>query len=258
MIQIDLSDKTILITGALGAISECMVRRLLEGGATLLLTGRASEQEGAERLAAWNLPEGNYVYRRMDVTNPREVTAVVSGLFNEYPKLDTVLAHAGGCGLHPFETTPQEEYDRIFHFNYHSHTYVARAVLAEWVKRSTQGHLIFTSSLVGSLPMPDITAYIPAKAALEAFSKVLALEYADRGIRFNVVAPGHVAAGSALKVYKEDVGYRTMVDRVIPMKRLIRPEAIADAFVWLVSHMADDVNGQVIKVDLGTSIPKVG
>jgi NAD(P)-dependent dehydrogenase (short-subunit alcohol dehydrogenase family) len=67
-----------------------------------------------------------------------------------------------------------------------------------------------------------------------------------------------VAAGSPLKIYREDESYRKMVDRVVPLNRLVRPEAIADAFLWLCSSMAEDVNGQVIKVDLGMSIPKVG
>jgi NAD(P)-dependent dehydrogenase (short-subunit alcohol dehydrogenase family) len=73
-----------------------------------------------------------------------------------------------------------------------------------------------------------------------------------------MVAPGHVPAGSALKIHREDESYRKMVDRVVPLNRLVRPEAIADDFLWFCSSPAEDVNGQVIKVDLGMNIPKVG
>ena len=90
------------------------------------------------------------------------------------------------------------------------------------------------------------------------FAKTLALENAERGIRFNLIAPGHVAAGSCLKVYETDEAYRKMANSVIPLKRLVRPEALADTYVWLCSSMASEINGQVIKVDLGASIPKVG
>jgi NAD(P)-dependent dehydrogenase (short-subunit alcohol dehydrogenase family) len=86
----------------------------------------------------------------------------------------------------------------------------------------------------------------------------LALEYAPTGIRVNAVSSGNVAAGSSLKSFEEDTEYREFVLRVAPHGRRNLPEAIADAFVFLCTPLAQEITGQIIGVDLGVSIPKIG
>ncbi len=179
---------------------------------------------------------------------------VIEESFERFPGLDIVLGHAGGCGLHPFATTSEAEYERIFLFNYFAQTYLARAVLAQWMDRKIPGHLIFTSSYVARVPHTQIPSYASAKAALENFARCLALEYASAGVRVNAISPGNVAAGSSLKVFDEDPAYREFVLRVSPMGKRNSPEAIGDAFVFLCSPLASEVNGQVLSVDFGIGI----
>jgi NAD(P)-dependent dehydrogenase (short-subunit alcohol dehydrogenase family) len=231
---------------------------LLEAGARLLLTDILEPDVATERIRKRNYPDDQWTYRKIDVTDGREVNECVQQLFLQHPEIDLVIGLAGGCSMHPFSATSPEEFNRIFSFNYLGQVYVTRAVLSEWVQRRIAGHIIYTSSLVGSLPWVDLSAYCSAKAGIEMLSKCLALEYANNGIRFNCIAPGHVAAGSSQLVYETDLSYREMTDRVIPLKRRVDPQSVADAFVYLCSEMARDINGQVIKVDCGASIPKVG
>ncbi|RMH11030.1 MAG: SDR family oxidoreductase [Gammaproteobacteria bacterium] len=258
MITIDLTGKTILLTGALGAIAEFVTKRLVEAGAVVLCTDIVPPDQARERIDSWGVPEDRTPYTVMDVMDPESVNTAVSELSRRYKQIEICLGHAGGCPLHPFHETSPEEYERIFRFNFHGQVYLTRAVTRYWLDAGIRGHMIYTSSLCGSVPWVDLSAYNPAKAALEMFARTLALEHAEAGIRYNLVAPGHVAAGSCLIVYENDPEYRSMVNRVIPLKRMVRPEAIGDAFVWLCSPLAEDVNGQVIKVDLGASIPKLG
>jgi NAD(P)-dependent dehydrogenase (short-subunit alcohol dehydrogenase family) len=257
MISIDLSQNAVLITGAMGAIAEHVTRRLNEAGATLILTDILDPGSARQRLDDWKIPPAACHYEPMDVTNSAEVELVVTSLTERFPNIDICLGHAGGCALHPFAATPREEYDRIVQFNFLGQTYVSRALLRSWTRRNIPGHLIFTSSVAGSFPLEGLSAYTPSKAALEAFAKTLALEYAAHGIRCNCIAPGIVAAGSALKIYKEDPSYRALADRLIPAGRLSPPEAVADAFLWLCSPLATEVNGAVIAVDAGMGIPKL-
>jgi NAD(P)-dependent dehydrogenase (short-subunit alcohol dehydrogenase family) len=81
----------------------------------------------------------------------------------------------------------------------------------------------------------------------------MALEYAHTGIRVNVVSPGNVASGSSLKVFDEDPAYREFVLRV-SLGRRNSPESIADAFVFLCSPLAKEINGQVLSSDYGSGI----
>lgn len=253
MITIDLSGKTILITGALGAIAEHMVRRLAASGATLVLTDIKAEDRAQRTLADWKIPPSSYVYFAADITDSTQVNALVEAAFEKFPEMDTVIGHAGGCGLHPFANTSEAEYEQIFRFNYFAQTYLARSVLRQWMERNIAGHLIFTSSYVARMPHTQISSYASAKAALENFARSLALEYALTGIRVNVVSPGNVAAGSSLKVFDEDPAYRGFVLRV-SLGRRNSPESIADAFVFLCSPLAREINGQILSPDYGAGI----
>jgi NAD(P)-dependent dehydrogenase (short-subunit alcohol dehydrogenase family) len=114
MLTIDLSGKSILITGALGAIAESMVRKLMAAGATLVLIDIKPEDAARQTLRAWKIPDASYVYFPTDITDSAALGHVVEESFRRFPALDTVLGHAGGCGLHPFATTSEADYDRIF------------------------------------------------------------------------------------------------------------------------------------------------
>jgi NAD(P)-dependent dehydrogenase (short-subunit alcohol dehydrogenase family) len=253
MISIDLSGKAILITGALGAIAEYMVRRLSASGAILVLTDIKPADEAQRTFDHWQIPHSAYFYSPADITDSSQVERMVEAAFEKFPGMDTVIGHAGGCGLHPFASTSEADYERIFRFNYFGQTYLARSVLGRWVQHDIPGHLIFTSSYVARMPHSQISAYASAKAALENFARSLALEYALTGIRVNVVSPGNVAAGSSLKVFEEDPAYREFVLRV-SLGRRNSPESVADTFVFLCSPLAREINGQILSPDYGGGI----
>src|SRR6185437_1160030 len=98
MIRIDLSQKSVLITGSLGAIAEHIVRELSEAGAFLVLTDAKSDTDAVRIIESWRIPVSRYIYRQMDVTDPYAVGTVIDEMMSGFPNLDTVLGHAGGCG----------------------------------------------------------------------------------------------------------------------------------------------------------------
>lgn len=253
MIQIDLSGKAIFITGAMGAIAEHMVKRLTAAGATLVLIDVKPEHEARQALKEWGISDRKYFYHTCDITNSSQLARVVDESFERFPMMDTVLGHAGGCGLHPFATTSEAEFEHIFRFNFLAQVYLTRAVFAQWTKRKIPGHLIFTSSYVARVPHTQIPAYASAKAALENFARCMALEYAPSSIRVNVISPGNVAAGSSLKVFEEDAAYREFVLRVT-LGRRNSPESIADAFIFLCSPLAAEISGQILGADYGSGV----
>lgn len=255
--RIDLNDKKIIITGGLGAIAEHIVRALLEAGAYVILTDRLSEKQAQ----ACMLDRGYSVdccdYFEMDVSDSEAVSTAVKEAFKKHPEICIALGHAGGTGIELFSDSTADSFDKIVRFNFLAQTYLARAVLPQWQERKTKGHMIFTSSYVSRVPYPGISAYIAAKAALDMFAKTLALEYSGEGIRFNAVSPGNVAAGSSLVVYESDRDYRAAVDRMSPLGYRNSPEAIANAFLYLCSSLADEVDGHILNVDAGVGLPKI-
>src|SRR2546426_2372708 len=248
MIYIDLSGRVILITGAMGAIAEHMVKKLNAAGATLILIDLKPTEQARQTLRDWQIPAESYLYYSTDVTDSLSLTRAVDESFERFPDMDTVLGHAGGCGLHPFGTTSEADFERIFRFNFLAQTFLTRAVFAQWVRRKIPGHLIFTSSYVARVPHTQIPSYASAKAALENFARCMALEYASTGIRVNVVSPGNVAAGRLLKGFDEDPPHREVVFPGFLWERN-SPEAIADAFVFFCLPPASDVSGPSLNAD---------
>lgn len=254
--NIDLQSKTILMTGGLGAIAEHVLKALSAAGAKLVVTDCQSEAAARPVLEQWGV--GAHTYLAMDVTDPASVMNGVAEAFARQPEINVALGHAGGTGIFPFETCERDRFDQLVTFNFLAQTYFARSVLQEWRERNCAGHLIFTSSYVARMPMAGISAYTASKAALEMFARNLALEYASHGIRVNCISPGNVAAGSSLAVYERDPVYRAWVDRVSPLGRRNSPQAIANAFLYLCSPLADEVDGHVLQVDAGVGLPKLG
>jgi len=244
-VKIDLADKTILMTGALGGIAEYVIKALTAASATVVATDK-------QPTAAIQ------PYFQMDVTDAAAVDRVVAAAFAKYPGINIALGHAGGTGVFPFESCDRETFDKLVTFNFLGQTYFARAVLREWRKRNIAGHLIFTSSFISRIPMAGISAYVSSKAALEMFAKNLALEYAPHKIRVNCISPGNVAVGSSKKVYEEDPAYRAWVDRVSPLGARNSPEGVANAFLYICSPLADELDGHVLQVDMGVGLPKLG
>jgi NAD(P)-dependent dehydrogenase (short-subunit alcohol dehydrogenase family) len=251
-----LSGKTVLITGGLGAIAESILQTLSAAGAELVITDCQPEAEARAVLEKWGLAHHGYLV--MDVTNPASVDEGVAAAFARYPKIDVALGHAGGTGVFPFDSCERERFDQLVTFNFLGQTWFSREVLRHWRASGCAGHLIFTSSFVSRIPMAGISAYVASKAALEMFAKNLALEYAPHGIRVNCVSPGNVAAGSSLEVYESDPAYRAWVDRVSPLGFRNSPQAIANAFLYLCSRLAEEIDGHVLQVDAGVGLPKLG
>jgi len=251
-----LDGKTALITGGLGAIAEHVLKALAAAGATLVVTDLQSAEIAERLLADWDLRGTDYI--QMDVTEPESVDRAVSLAFARHPGINIALGNAGGTGVFPFETSDRATFDQIVKFNFLAQTYFSRAVLGEWRKRDCAGHLIFTSSFCSRIPVAGISAYTSSKAALEMFARNLALEYAPYGIRVNCIAPGNVAVGSSKKVYESDPVYRAWVDRVSPLGARNSPQGIANAFLYLCSNLANEIDGHVLTVDMGVGLPKLG
>ena len=255
--QIDLSDKIILLTGAFGGIAESVVNTLIEAGAFLILTDILAPEEAERQIAARGHDQSRCTYRVMDVTDAAATAATINALFEIYPGINIGLGHAGGTPIELFRDSTTASFDKIFDFNFKGQVHFTRPILAQWTRRQTRGHLIYTSTWVSKVPWKGITAYVSAKAALDQFARTLALEYADDGIRFNMVSPGVVGTGSAQLIYDADPEYKRAVDRISPLGHLGTPQSIANGILFLCSHLADELDGATLPVDAGVSLTKL-
>jgi NAD(P)-dependent dehydrogenase (short-subunit alcohol dehydrogenase family) len=249
-----LNGKRILITGGLGAIGLVIVRRLLEGFATVAVNDIVEEVKGAEiiRKAGW--PGDRCLYFKADVTQPDEARALVERAAAAMGRLDVAICHAGVAQTCAILDVSADDWDKILDLNLKGAFLVAQAAARAMVTAGTAGKIIFTSSWVQDVPWPDITPYNVSKSGMKMLMRGMARELAPKGIRVNSAAPGIVGVGMAKRQWDTEPDYRRRAEKAIPLGTLQTPESVADAMIFLCSSASDYMTGATLLVDGGCSL----
>ena len=247
---LDLSDKTILITGGAGAIGRVVVDVLARHGATVVANDVVS---AADAHAA--LPTGaNVRYIEADATDAAEVERLFAAMEQTVGLPDVVCCHTGMVGAYPVQDYPLDEFDSLMNLNVRSSFMIAQAAAKRWMAVGTPGLLLFTTSWVQDVPWPEITPYNASKAAMKALMRGFARELAPHGIRANAIAPGIVGVGMAKRQWDTDPSYQSRARKAIPLGQMQTPESVAHAFLYLCSPLSAYMTGSVLLVDGGCSL----
>lgn len=242
----NLKDKVAIITGGASGIGLATVKAFLDKGSKVVIAdyneehGKAAEQELKQTY------NDNVVFIKVNVADEKQVENLVAETVKQFGKLDVIFNNAGIGVQKPSHELTDEEYKRVIAINQDGVFYGAKYAIREMLKTGG-GSVISTSSILGSVGEPTSMPYAASKGAVNQITKSLALEYADRNIRVNAVAPGFVESGM---VNKEALGefYDNLVAKH-PLGRLGNPEEIAHAVVFLAEN--DFVTGTTIFVDGG-------
>src|SRR5258708_517644 len=251
---LDLTGKTILITGGCGAIGRTVVRVLIEQGARGAVNDIIPEDEATQVLAAAEATGPNGAYFRADVTQQQSVDALFKELPDAWEFPNVVCCHAGMVESYPVEHYPVEEFDKLLNLNLRSAYIVAQTAARSWIENNRAGHLIFTTSWVQDVPWPEVTPYAISKSGMKAMMRGFARELSTKNIRANAIAPGIVAVGLAKRQWDTDPGYRARARKAILLAFMQPQESVAHAFLFLCSDMANYTTGSVLLIDCGCSI----
>jgi 3-oxoacyl-[acyl-carrier protein] reductase len=233
--------KTVIVAGAARGIGRAIVRAFADDGATVLACDRlVAEIEPGQRIKAL----------AVDVTDPGSIDAVIAEAGG---RVDVLVYVAGGIlGQTPkaIEDVAPDDFSAIVDTNLKGCFLFARAV-APGMKKAGGGRIVTISSRAGlSTSLTGIQAYASAKHGQVGLVKQLAQELGPFGITVNSVAPGFMATSPDYQrqwnSYSEDFR-RTFTDR-IAMRRMGRPEDIADAVIFFASEHASWITGQTLPV----------
>lgn len=190
---------------------------------------------------------------RVDVTDRASTDAMVQAAITAFGRLDLAFNNAGMAGrTERFTRTgdfPEEESDRVIMVNQQGVWNCMRSELKAMMAGGG-GAIVNTSSLAGIRGYAGMAPYAASKHAVIGLTKTAALEYAAKNIRVNAVLPGGV--DTPMNATMPD-GWMDVVARTQPMKRVGKPEEIAEAACWLLSDRASFVNAQALNVDGGWS-----
>jgi NAD(P)-dependent dehydrogenase (short-subunit alcohol dehydrogenase family) len=249
---ISYENKVALVTGAASGLGLATAKAFAESGASVVLADWNGDE--VQAAAAGLAAQGNRTLAvRCDVADDAQVEAMVKQTVATFGRLDAAYNNAGvQMVLAETADSPREDYDRIMAINLRG-VWSSMKFELQHMRAQGSGAIVNCSSLGGLIGGAQRGTYHAAKHGVIGFTKSAALEYATRGIRVNAVCPGMIQTPMSDKMIAEGQGeiLDQMLNTFVPMKRMGRPEEIADAVLWLCSDAASYVTGQSISVDGG-------
>lgn len=239
--NIDLTGKHALVTGASRGIGEAIARRLAESGARVTLAARSRER--VEQIASEIGSNAHPL--ELDITGA-DLRDKIKALIDEQA-IDILVNNAGVTDDQLFLRMKPQSWETVLRMNLDSAFHITQEVLRKMI-RSQWGRIINISSVVGLSGNPGQVNYASSKAALIGFTKALALEIGSRNVTVNAVAPGFISTAMTDQITDEA---RQTLESRIALRRLGTVDDVAYAVVFLASEQASYITGTVLNVSGG-------
>lgn len=236
-----------LVSGSTKGIGKAIAQQLVQDGYIVIQNSRslvaAKEIIGIEHMKA-------------DVTIENECKELISRIIEKYGKLNLLVCNVGSGKIISKNVSVSDSWNHFLSVNLNSTTYLVNSALSALIE--TKGNVVAVSSICAGDPSIEAPiGYTTAKAGLEMFMKTMALKYASKGLRFNVVAPGNVLFEGSVwdqKLIADKDEVALYLTQRVPLGKLIEPEEIAFAVSFLSGIYARNITGVVLPVDGGQSI----
>jgi NAD(P)-dependent dehydrogenase (short-subunit alcohol dehydrogenase family) len=256
MFQPDLlRDKRILITGGGTGLGKAMARRFLELGATVYICGR--REDVLEETAAELTPVGSVHAMPCDVRNLDAVEGMIESIWQDGP-LDILVNNAAGNFIARTEELSPRAFESVIGIVLLGTLHATMACGRRWLKEKNKGTVLSISATYAPVGSAYVVPSAVSKAGVEALMRSLAVEWGNRGIRMNAIAPGPIPTqGAFSRVLPRPELEELALDRN-PLHRFGTTEELANLAAFLVSDGSGYINGEVIRMDGGEFLQGAG
>ena len=239
-----LEGKNVIITGGSRGIGKGIVELFVSNGANVAFTYRSSDKEAKELQKEVAVHDCMIRSYRSDASNLGEAMSVAQNVIDDFGSIDVLVNNAGITKDVLLMRMSEEDFDNVMNINMKSVFNMTKAVSAFMLK-AKQGSIINMSSVVGVKGNAGQSNYAASKAAINGFTKSIALELGSRNIRCNAIAPGFIETEMTAELGEEIVKqWRNQ----IPLKRGGSSLDVANTTLFLASDLSAYVTGQVINV----------
>jgi NAD(P)-dependent dehydrogenase (short-subunit alcohol dehydrogenase family) len=245
-----LAGKVALISGGAGGCGAEASKLFAAEGAKVVIVDR-QEQAGLALVAEIEAAGHEATFIKTDVAKRAEVDAAVAHANNVFGPPTVLFNHAGTIVVKPFLETTDEDYDWLMDVNVRSMFMMTRAVLPGMLAAGG-GAIVNTSSISAVASTPMEVLYCLTKGAVHAFSRSIAVDFRDRGIRCNAVCPGFIRTAHGMREVELLTGLGVSAsesDLAVQQGRMCEPIEVARAALFLASDDASFINGTHLFVD---------
>lgn len=244
----DFTDKVVIITGASSGIGAGAAEYLASLGASVVITGRNENKlkETAKKC------KGSPLLLLGDINVEADRVNMIDKTIEFYGKLNVLVNNAGLGESAGIVSTTMEQYDEVMNTNVRSVFHLTQLAIPHLIK--TQGNIVNVSSVAGPRSFPNLLAYCMSKAALDQFTKCVALELAPDNVRVNSINPGLIVTDFHKRLGMNDEDYQSFLERskaTHPLGRVGTVEETARAIAFLASDQATFITGAQLPVDGG-------
>ena len=255
----DLRGKVAIITGAKQGMGKAHAIILSRAGAKVVLADISQEEC---QLVADEIKKerGEAIAVKCDVSKKTEIDNLISETLKRFGKIDILVNNAGICPFGAFLEMPEQDFQKVIDVNLKGYFLMAQAAAKEMVKNppsanasAGKGAIVNIASIaMGQVGVGfvGLTHYCASKGGIVAMSEAMALELAPMGVRVNCIAPGAIDTPMVSSV-KQDMKNLESMLAGIPLKRMGKPEEIANAVLFLASDESSYMTGSVMVVDGG-------
>ena len=246
-----LADKAAVVTGAARGIGQAIAEAYADHGAHVVLLD--IDGDGAQAVAEGINSAGGprAVGVTADVSNPQDVGRGMEITLAEFGRVDVLVNDAAILRANYIIDCPLEEWRAVFRVNMEGTFLCSQAAARQMIEQGEGGCIINSASASARKADPKHAAYSSSKAAIVCFTRILALELGEYGIRANAILPGATETGMLQGVFEEVPGIREVLIGRTVLGKLGNPRDQANAAVFLASDMAGHVTGEHLIVSGG-------
>lgn len=246
--------EVVLITGGSSGIGRAAALAFAAEGARVVVASRRTE-ESTETVDLVRAAGGEAIFVKADVAVASEVEQLVQKTVTHYGGLNFAFNNAGieGDAFVPVANYAEETWDRVIAINLKGVFLSMKYELPHIV--AAKGAIVNMASIAGLCGGRLGGAYYASKHGVVGLTKAAALEYADKGVRVNAVAPAVIVTPMAERAFFNDPAVAARVANMHPLGRMGTPEEVAGAVVWLCSKNASFITGHTLPVDGGFLVP---
>jgi 3-oxoacyl-[acyl-carrier protein] reductase len=244
-----------LVTGGSRGIGRGIVQALVREGAKVAFVYKGSQQAAEDLEKELAAAGGTVKAVQADVSDPDAAKRVVAGVLADWGRVDILVNNAGVIRDGLFVRMDPESWKAVLNTNLDGTFYFCRSVAEQMALKQRSGRIINVSSVAAEHVNAGQANYAASKGAVNAFTRALAVELGSRNVTVNAVAPGFIETDMSEAVRNKAGDF--IAKKLVPLRRLGKPEDIAGVVVFLAGPAGAYVTGQVITVDGGLSLGAV-